>query len=137
VSTSRADLRDAICGDCGARCIPGQTHVEHNGGWLKKLLMWDWHEACCKNYPGWDLVESGGTRHPPFVKLVIRNKKDKSSEDITREWDDLAKGRFYSRDWTDSGIPFVSDGEVYTAGFWFEKKEDAYEFVKRYGGTPE
>ena len=38
---SRSDLRDAICSDCGARCIPGETHKRHNAGWLKKVLMWD------------------------------------------------------------------------------------------------
>ncbi len=31
-SSGRADLRDARCVECGARCIPGQTHLEHNAG---------------------------------------------------------------------------------------------------------
>jgi hypothetical protein len=135
MSTKRADLRDARCSECGARCLPGETHAEHNAGWLKKVLMWDWHELALEGYPGWDLVESGGEKHPPFVKLSIRNGKDKSSEDITREFDDVAKGRFYGRDWSHSGSPFVRKGEVYDAGWWFEKREDAIEFMKRYGST--
>lgn len=99
--------------------------------------MWDWHEVSLDGYPGWDLVEAGGVKRPSFVKLAIRNKIDKSSEDITREFDDVATGRFYSRDWTSSGLPFVSDNETYQAGWWFQKREDAVAFVRRYGGTPE
>lgn len=133
----RSDLRDARCAECGARCIPGQTHLEHNAGWRKKLLMWDWHEVAIEGYPGWDLVDprGGWPKHPPFVKLAIQNKVGKSSEDITREFDDVATGRFYSRDWSADGSPFVGDGEWYDAGWWFQKREDAYEFIKRYGGT--
>lgn len=131
---SRADLRDALCEECGVRCVPGQSHLEHNAGWKKKLLSWDWYDVVGDMYADWDLTDSG---HPPFVKLLIRNKTDKSSADITREFDDIAQGRFYTRDWTSSGLPFVDVGEVYTAGFWFQKREDAYEFVKRYGGTAE
>jgi len=134
---ARADLRDAICAECGARCVPGQTHLEHNAGWKKKLLMWDWHDLSYDGYLGWDLVESGGRKHPPFVKLTIRNKVDKSSDDITREFDDVATGKFYSRDFSLSGSMFVSDGEVYEAGWWFQKREDAYAFIKRYGGHAE
>jgi hypothetical protein len=133
----RADLRDAICAECGARCVPGQTHLEHSAGWKKKLLMWDWHDVSFDGYPGWDLVESAGQKHPPFVRLTICNKVDKSSEDITREFDDVATGKFYSRDWSQSGLPYVSDGEVYEAGWWFQKRGDAYEFIKRYGGCAE
>lgn len=137
-ASGRADLRDARCGECGARCIPGQTHLEHNAGWKKKLLMWDWYDVAHDGYPGWDLVAPGGgnDRHPPFVKLAIKNKTDKSSEDISREFDDVAVGRFYSRDWSREGSPFVRDGEVYDAGWWFQKREDAYTFVKLYGGVP-
>lgn len=149
----RADLRDARCAECGARCVPGQTHLEHNAGWIKKLLMWDWHEVVQDGYPGWDLVGEGididealrervvvalagggHHKHPPFVKLAIKNKVDKSSEDISREFDDIATGRFYSRDWSRQGSPFVHDGEVYDAGWWFQKREDAYTFIKLYGG---
>lgn len=131
----RSDLRDARCPECGARCVPGQSHLEHNAGWNKKLLMWDWHEIALEGYPGWDLVESGGQKHPPFVKLAIKNKVNKSSTDIDREFDDIAIGRFYSRDWSRDGSPFVRKGEVYDAGWWFQKREDAYTFIKRYGGT--
>jgi hypothetical protein len=135
----RSDLRDALCAECGASCIPGQTHLEHNAGWRKKVLMWDWHEIVMDGYPLWDLVESGNghEKHPPFVRLAIKNKVDKSSEDITREFDDISMGMFYSRDFSRDGSVSVSDGEYYDAGWWFQKREDAYAFVKRYGGVPE
>lgn len=143
---TRSDLRDARCAECGARCVPGLSHMEHNAGWKKKLLRWDWHEVVLDGYPGWDLVDAprGEAKHPPFVRLSIRNKTDKSSLDISREFDDVAVGRFYSRDWTDSsrgwtdsGLPFVDDGEVYSAGWWFQKREDAYAFIRKYGGSAE
>ena len=135
----RSDLRDARCAECNARCIPGQSHLEHNGGWKKKLLSWDWHEVTIAGYPEWDLVDVGASndKRPPFVKLTIRNKVDKSSEDISLEFDDVATGRFYSRDWSREGSPFVRDGEIYDAGWWFQKRDDAYKFVKMYGGVPE
>lgn len=133
----RADLRDAICNECDARCIPGQTHLQHNAGWIKKMLVWDWRDLCLDGYPGWDLVESNGIRHPPFIRLAIRNKIDKSSEDIAREFDGLAKGRFYSRDWSRDGSPSVGEGETYDAGWWFQITQDAYDFINRYGGQAE
>ncbi len=99
--------------------------------------MWDWSDIALDGYPGWDLVDPGGghARHPPCVKLAIRNEVDKSSTDISREFDDLATGRFYSRDWSREGSPFVHPGEIYDAGWWFQKTEDAYTFIKLYGGV--
>ena len=98
--------------------------------------MWNWHWTSLDGWPGWDIVGEGHERHPPFVELTIRNGEDRPSLDISREWDDLATGLFYNRDWTEDGIPFVRDGEIYRAGFWFEKTSDRDEFVKRYGGVP-
>jgi hypothetical protein len=101
--------------------------------------MWDWHELAMEGYQGWDLVDPGGghPKHPPFVKLAIKNKVDKSSEAITQEFDDVATGKFYSRDFSRTGSVGVSDGEYYDAGWWFQKREDAYTFIRRYGGTAE
>lgn len=31
----RSDLRDARCAECGARCVPGQSHLEH--GYLTEI----------------------------------------------------------------------------------------------------
>lgn len=94
--------------------------------------------------PSWDLAIRKNnnqtppfeTQHPPFVKLAICSGKDKSSEDITREFDDIAIGQFYSRDFSRDGSCFVGEGDWYDAGWWFQKLEDLYTFIKKYGGTP-
>jgi len=137
-NVGRSDLRDARCAECGARCVPGQSHLEHNAGWKKKVLIWDWRELMHDGFPGWDLVDSeGGHKRPPFIKLAIRNKVDKSSEDIAREVDEVATGLFYSRDFSRDGSCSVADGEIYDAGWWFQKRQDAYDFIRRYGGNAE
>lgn len=133
---TRSDLRDARCSECGARCIPGQTHPEHNLGWRKKVLSCDWYDLCLHKpmYPGWDLVAIGGgyDPEPPSVELHLRNKVDKSSDDICKEFDDIATGRFYQKEWVDGGGWSVAEGEVYHAKWWFEKREDAYLFARTY-----
>lgn len=86
-------------------------------------------------YQGWDLVESNGEKHPPFVRLAIRNTVDKSSSVISVEFDGLAKGQFYFRERSLDGSMFVGEGETYNTEWWFQKREDAYEFIKRYGGV--
>ena len=103
--------------------------------WRKKLLAQEWCKVWQDDYRGWTLVESDGKKRPLFVKLAIRNKIDKSSKEICREFDDVAEGKFYSRDWSSNGSVYVNEGEVYDSGWWFQKLEDAYEFVRRYGGA--
>lgn len=111
--------------------------MSDNAGWLKYVLMWDWHEIALAGYPCWDLEGAPGKCHPPYASLDVVNGKRKSSRDIAAEWDDLAVGRFYYRDWTDSGTPFVRKGETYHSGFWFEKIADRDRFVERYGAKKE
>lgn len=133
----RSDRRYAHCVECGARCVPGESHLEHNLGWKKKVLTSDWPQIVFARYPGWDLVESieGRDLQPPFVKLAIRRGADKPFQEIMREFDDVAVGRFYGRDFTRDGSPFVQEGDAYEAGFWFQRREDAHAFIRRYGGT--
>lgn len=133
-TVGRSDLRDARCAECGARCVPGQSHLEHNAGWIKKVLMWDWYEIQLAGYPGWDLVDPGRgyDKHPPCVRLGIHTRTDKSSRDVDREFDDIATGRFYSCDFSRDG-----SSTFYDAKWWFQKREDAYAFIKRYGGVAE
>lgn len=108
--------------------------IDSNAGWIKRLLMWNWHWCSLDGWPGWHIIGEGHEKHPPFVQLTITSGEGKSSHTIASEWDDLAKGLFYHRDWTDSGIPCVSKNEQYRAGFWFEKIEDRDAFVARFGG---
>lgn len=112
------------CSRCGA--------LDGNAGWLKRVLMWNWHWIALDGYPEWDLVESANGRHPPFVELLVVKGRDRPASEIEIEWDDHATGLFYHRDWTADGIPFVRDGDAYRAGFWFQKAPDAEAFTARY-----
>lgn len=108
-----------------------------NIGWRRKLLTWHWHEVSFARYPGWDLegprpdLQPGerDRRNPPFVKLTHVHGKGRSSSELAIAWDDIAVGRFYTRDWTKSGIPFVRDGETYWSGWWFEYAADRDRFM--------
>jgi hypothetical protein len=131
VNVGRADLRDARCSECGARCVPGQSHLEHNLGWRKKVLMVDACEVAIHGYPGWDFTDRG---EPTRITLAIKNGTGKSSGDIDRELDDVAHGKFHSFDKSRSGSPFIGEGEFYDSVWVFQKREDAYAFIKRYGG---
>lgn len=104
--------------------------MNDNLGWLKMVLMWDWHDLVMQRWPGWER-EPGG-KEPARVDLVVVKGRDRSSRELATEWDDLSRGRFYYRDWTDTGLPFVGDGEAYRSAFWFELVEDRNEFSRRY-----
>jgi hypothetical protein len=131
----RSDLLDATCSECGARCVPGQTHLEHNLGWKKNVLMWNYLEEVFSGYPGWDLVERSGSKPAPsFIELTIRHNVDKGSDVIAREFDDIAIGKFYYREWQDDGCVCLGSKSVYHSGWHFQKREDAYKFYEKYGG---
>ena len=129
---------DAILVDDTRRCTKCGT-TEDSGGWRNKVWMWNWHRISLDGWPGWDLIGVGTDPqpHPPFVRLTIVKGHDRPSRKIALEWDDLAEGRFYYRDWTQDGLPFVHGGETYFAGFWFQKRTDAVRFAELYGGAVE
>lgn len=79
-------------------------------------------------YPGWDIVDPGGGNypHPPTVVLRIRNKTDRSADDIGNELDGTIQNKFYWSEWLDEGGVFIREGDWYNARFSFQKKEDAY-----------
>jgi hypothetical protein len=90
--------------------------------WNKKLLMCDFYDVQFKGYPNWNKLDRD---NPYYVVRESIHKVDKSSHELDVEFDDIAKGQFYSRDWTKSGIPFIDEGEIYWSGFWFQYKDDA------------
>lgn len=98
------------------------TSATDNAGWNKYVLMWDWHTLCRTGWPRWDIDPC--TKEPYVVCFSTTKGRDKSSRDIAIEFDDLASGRFYYRDYTDDTLPFVRDGEVYNSSFWFENQQD-------------
>ena len=107
-----------------------------NGGWKKKLLSMDWYDLCSDGYPGWEMDPSDGRLAPAFVKLThTRGSGNVESSDLASTWDDVATEPFYTRDWTDDGIPFVNKGEIYWAGWWFKTVAERDRFVKWRGGA--
>ena len=101
---------------------------DDNGGWLKKVLMWDWHTVCLDGYRGWEIERDGC---PAFVRLAhVRGSGEVESHVLCKDWDDVAKGRFYQRDWTDDGIPFVRKGDTYWSGWWFETLAERDRFLE-------
>jgi len=104
-------------------------HTINNAGWNHRLLTWNWHGHSIDGYPGWEIEKD---RVPAFVKLGHKRggkNTEVESADISKAWDDIAKGDFYQRDWTDSGIPFVNKGETYWSGWWFETISERDRFV--------
>lgn len=98
-----------------------------NFGWLKKVPTHDWHLISFDQYPGWELEKD----HPAFAKLThVRGPDGVESHKLACEWDDIAIGRFYQRDWTDDGIPFVQEGASYWSGWWFETIAERDRFLE-------
>ncbi len=112
---------------------PKRVPPPGNAGWFMKVLMGEYLDIATRGYPGWELEPR--TQKPYGVQLEIRNKIDRSSDDIGNEWDDLANSRFYWREWLDDGGVFVRDGELYHAYFTFQTKADRDRFHELYGGT--
>lgn len=111
-------------------------HEISNGGWLRRMLSWNFNNHAMDGYPGWEIANPGEqdkyARHPAFVKLEHKRKSgdDVESYKLCQKWDDLAEVDFYQRDWTDSGIPFCADGEVYWSGWWFATFRDRDRFLE-------
>jgi len=109
----------------------------NNGGWRKKLLLMDWHEVCLDGYLGWELeTVDGSAKAPPFIKLTHTRQaagpcwsNEVESSTLANKWDDIAKEPFYTRDWTDDGIPFVRHGGTYWSGWWFKTVAERDRFV--------
>jgi hypothetical protein len=123
-----------------ARNISTDRLVKFNDSDLV-FIDWDWnrlvpssvfYKESLDGYPVWDRYASGSCH---FVMLEIVHQQDKPSRDIAIEFDDIAEGHFYYRDWTGSSLPFVDSSELYASGYWFELASDAYKFVELYGGS--
>lgn len=99
-----------------------------NAGWLQKMLMWDFNKHALDGYPGWEIERENS---PAFVRLShVRGKGAVESNALCEAWDDVARARFYQRDWTDDGIPFVREGETYRSGWWFQTLAERDRFVE-------
>ena len=96
--------------------------IEENFGWRWKLTSSKWYNILLSDYHSWDVIidQEFFYKTPPFVKLKhIRTSGKIESNILCNEWDDIANGEFYQRDWTSSSLPFVDEGEEYWSGWWF------------------
>lgn len=125
--------------------IVADGHEWYNAGWKRRMLSWNWYSLSFNKYEDWEIVETQNERdgqrwtesHPAFVKLAHRHNKDGDVESsvLCNAWDDMAEADFYQRDWTDDGIPFVDDDEVYWSGWWFATVAERDRFVAWVRGT--
>ena len=107
-------------------------HTIDNGGWIHRLLMWNFNSHAVDGYPTWEIETDGA---PAFVKLAHKRRRDGDaveSHALAVEWDDIAEVDFYQRDWTDDGLPFVKEGATYWSGWWFATIAERNRFVKWY-----
>lgn len=94
--------------------------------WNKKLASSDFYDIQFEGFKGWDKEKDKYNmwEEPYQVSFQIIKGQDKSSREIAIEFDDISHGLFWTRDWTESGLPFVDGGEVYHTIFVFQFKED-------------
>lgn len=90
------------------------------------LRMADYYKLVLADWPGWHKPHGS---EPPTIGFSCKMGVGKSSREIAIEFDDIAEGNFYYRDFTDSGIPIVSDGEVYRSQFVFQYLSDFEKFL--------
>lgn len=100
--------------------------------WNRMIPSWDFNSLSIKGYPGWEMTARD---KPFFVMQEITKGAGKSSRQMAIEFDDIANGNFYYRDWTADALPFVEDGETHWTGFWFQNERDARKFVQLFGGN--
>lgn len=92
--------------------------------WNKMIPSWDFYDIQLSGYPGWE---------PRSIIQEHRKGVGKSSRDQAIEWDDISRGNFHYRDWTESGMPFLSTGEPYRSIFTFQFVGDYMRFRAHFG----
>jgi hypothetical protein len=90
----------------------------------KELNTSEFYDLCNKNFPKWNKVGDDVC----FVMLELTKGKFASSY-LASEFENMATGDFYYRDWTKSTLPFVDEGEVYWSGFSFQYLADGKKFL--------
>lgn len=89
------------------------------------IPSWDYHALALKNWPGWDKADN---EEPYHIRLDHIMGDGKSSKELAFEFDDISQGRFYYRDITQSGLPFVNLGKPYQSLFVFQYASDFKRF---------
>ena len=100
-----------------------------NWDWKKFLPAREYHKLYSSHYPGWETINNGDLLS---VEIYIIKGKDRDSRDVAVEFDDIAQGDCYYRDFTQSSLPFVRDGEAYCSLFTFQLFSDYLKFKEIY-----
>lgn len=101
--------------------------------WKRMLAIDQFYHLQAAGFPGWNPDEKIVMgREVSCVTFDTEKGKDKTSREMAVEFDGIAEGNFYYRDWTGSGLPFVEDKEVYNSRFWFQYSSDLQKFKDMY-----
>lgn len=98
-------------------------------GWVNALSAMMFHHLANDGFPGWDKQND----EPHFVLFEFVSGQNKSSLAVASAWDDMAKGQFYYRDFTDSGLPIVREGDRYQSRFSFQFSDEVDRFSQWIG----
>lgn len=100
-----------------------------NWDWDKMIPGFDYHKLAVLDWPGWDKINEGC---PAYVQFVCVKGNGQSSREVAIEFDDMAEGQFYYRDFTNSGLPFVEKNESYRSLFVFQRFSDFEKFKNHF-----
>ena len=117
-----------------ARDNKARTCEYCNWDWCHYIPLKIWTDIQFSKYPEWELTKE---ETPSFIQCDLYYGLGIGSSDIAQEWDNVCHGSFYYRDWTISGSPVLSHGELYRTGFWFQYQDDADRFWVKYAENKE
>jgi hypothetical protein len=111
------------------RAAVAAGHEVDNGGWLHRLLMWQFQSHALDGYPEWEIERE---KSPAFVRLAHQRGEVGAIEShaLASAWDDVAEVDFYQRDWTSDALPTVAKGDTYWSGWWFATIAERERFLK-------
>lgn len=101
-----------------------------NWDWKRALPSDIWYDIVLDGFPCFEI--DNYTKEPYYHSFGTKDGEQKSSRKIAVEFDDVSEGLFYYRDFTDDGIPFVRDGDVYRSCFSFQFKKDYDKFFEMF-----
>lgn len=104
-----------------------------NMGWRRLLPSDIYHKLSLSDYPTFDINDEND--QPYFLRCYFVSGTGESSRSVAIEFDDVATGAFYYRDYT-GGLPFIYAGDEYVSVFTFQLKEDYKEFIAMYKHGP-
>ena len=103
--------------------------MDNGWDWNKMLASWDYHTLSLDNWLGWEKADNN---EPYYLNLKFTYGEENSSRNWAVQWDDLAQGNFWYRDYTESGTPFLEKNDTYESIFAFQFKADYDKFKEAF-----